>query len=471
MKPPGISRYPVLIACLFISACGSPSGTQAQRNRIKPVAMTAEAIQKIVLEGSLVSLIRNPFSSTRKGFSMLRNRSKIIVDSGIRHFTQTTPPPRTAISIDDALNALGYPKPIPGQLNFLIDGKAFFDDLHRSVRSAQKRVDTQIFIFDNDDVATSYADLLREKSAHIRCRVLFDELGSLSNWWIDPDSPMPHNHRPPASMINYLKDNSHVKVRVSRNPWLVADHTKLILIDRKIAYLGGMNIGREYRYDWHDMMVRIQGPVVTALQNNFDRSWRLQGGLGDWTIPFHRRLKHRTTLARGEIGIRILKTTPGHNDIKNAMLTAIRMSQKRIYLHVAYFTSDVFLRELIKARQRGVDVRMIFPVKIDSALLNTGNRAAARKLVEHGAQVFLYPKASHTKALVVDDWACLGSANLDALSLRINTELNIAFSDPSTVKRLIKELFTKDFKKSKHLTRRDVRNWMDSPAKIIAEQL
>ena len=79
-------------------------------------------------------------------------------------------------------------------------------------------------------------------------------------------------------MVAYLQHGSEVKVRKSRNPWLVTDHVKQIIIDGKTAYIGGMNIGREYRYDWHDMMIKLSGPVVTAMQNDFNRAWSLQGG-------------------------------------------------------------------------------------------------------------------------------------------------------------------------------------------------
>lgn len=272
-------------------------------------------------------------------------------------------------------------------------------------------------------------------------------------------------------MVHYLKKDSPIKVRLSRNPWFVADHSKLILIDGKIAYLGGMNIGREYRYDWHDMMMKVRGPIVTELQNLFNKSWRLQGGIGDWGMPFYQPAKYRKTRMNDEIDVRILKTKSGKNDIKNAMLMAVKMSKKRVFLHVTYFTSEVFVRELIKAQQRGVDVRMIFPDKIDSKIVHRSNLIAAKKLTQAKAKVYLYPRAAHMKALVIDDWACVGSANMDGLSMQINEELNISFSDKKTVDKLVQNLFEKDFKQSKLLNNDDVADWKKSILKSLADQL
>jgi len=461
-----------LLACLFISACGLPGGrTWQQRRQIKPIGLPVETLHKVLIVGTAVSIVRNPFTATHKGLNMLKSRSEILGDVALRYLPEDTTPPQPGLSIDQALDAEGYPKSIPGHVDFLIGGKAFFGDLNREVNAAQKYVDTQIFIFDNDDVAAAYADLLKKKSANIPCRVMFDHMGSIGSWWSDPDTPVRENYVPPVSMVSYLKEDSRVKVRLSRNPWLVADHSKLILIDGKTAYLGGMNIGREYRYDWHDMMMKVRGPLVTVLQNQFNKSWRLQGGIGDWGMPFYRPLKYRKTRMNDEIDVRVLKTKPSKSDIKNAMLMAIKMSKKRIFLHASYFTSEVLLRELIKARQRGVDVRMVIPNKIDSEIVHRSNQAAAKKLTQAKAKVYLYPMASHLKALVIDDWACVGSANMDGLSLRINDELNIAFSDKKTVDRLVRNLFVKDFKRSKLLKNKDVADWEESIFKAVADQL
>ena len=82
-------------------------------------------------------------------------------------------------------------------------------------------------------------------------------------------------------MVNYLRQGSRVRVRVHANPWLTGDHSKAIIVDRRRAFVGGMNIGREYQYDWHDLMMEVTGPVVDVLQHDLDKSWAKAGPLGD----------------------------------------------------------------------------------------------------------------------------------------------------------------------------------------------
>jgi len=378
--------------------------------------MPVEAVQKILITGTLVSSIRNPLTSTRRRLCMLRSRCAIVADHWQRHLPAADATIDHRLTIEQALDAQNLPAPIPGTVDYLIDGEDFFRELHHSVENATEYVDTRIFLFDNDDVAASYADLLGKKSESVPCRVLLDQLGTVISWWIDPNTEMREGYQPPASMVRYLKRNGDVKVRMSYNPGLVTDHTKLIIIDGEEAYLGGMNIGREYLEERHDMMVRVRGPVVTALQNEFNRAWRLQGGWGDWGMRFQKApMRYRKTPRTGDLAIRILKTGPCHEDINKALIAAIRMSRKRIYLHVSYITSDHLVRELVEARGRGVEITMILPAKSDTELLNNNNHAAAWDLLNAGAKAYLYPQSSHMKAVVVDDWACLGSANLDAL--------------------------------------------------------
>ena len=112
----------------------------------------------------------------------------------------------------------------------------------------------------------------------------------------------------------------------------------------------------------------------------------------------------------------------------DASLLAIRGAEKRIYIVNPYFASDEIVTALRFAVRRGVDVRVILAAEGDSAIMDVGNLATARVLIAGGAKFYRYPKMAHLKVMVCDDWATVGSANLDTLSMRINRELNIAFS-------------------------------------------
>lgn len=459
------------LICGLLVGCALPdTPLWNERQTAGSVRMPMEAATKVVVRGSVISVFRNPVTTTFKGIGMFKNRVEIAAEKLVL-LDSVDDEYREAKGIEDFLDRMEMPERVPGKIDYLIDGKAFFGSLEKAVRGAKVSVDSRVFIYDNDDVAVRFSDLLKEKSKTVKCRVLMDELGSITGWWTQPDSALPKGFVAPASMPHYLREGSRVDVRESRNPWLVTDHTKVFVIDGEIGFLGGMNIGREYRYDWHDMMVKVEGPVVTVLQNDFNRAWRLQGGIGDFGMPFLRKAKFRKSLRAGEFGMRVLKTAPGKREIEDSMLAAIRMARKRVYCQNSYFTSDALVAELVRAKERGVDVRMVFPEDNDSKLLDVGNQGVAKTLIDAGARVYMYPQFTHVKAMVVDDWACVGSANYDGLSMRINEELNVAFTDKEAVGRLVSELFLKDFRRSKRLRKMDTTGWMGAVLEPVIDQL
>ena len=461
----------LLVFSLILCSCSANENTLLfnQPEQELPRSLPVDVVNHIVLQGGIISAIRNPFSTFQKGLSLSHNRAFLLASPLTDNIPAAGKAPTE--SIEAALDRLNIPEPIPGKVDFLIDGETFFPALHDAVGKASKSVETRIYIFGNDKVATRYSDLLKKISPTVHCRVLMDELGSLASWWEKKD-PSQRTLRGGDSIIDYLEaDQSKVRVRKSRNPFFTTDHSKVIIVDGQTAFLGGMNIAHEYRYDWHDLMARVQGPIVTALQNDFNRAWRHQGGGGDWTIPFFIPQKFRKELRDNEIGIRVLKTGPHVTEIEDALIAAIRQSRKRIYLQNPYFTSGIIQQELIAAQKREVDVRVIFSEDNDSKLIGLNNQSVAKRFVENGISTYLYPKFSHVKAIVVDDWTCLGSANLDALSLLINAEVNIAFTDPKATSTLVRDLFLTDFKKSKKLERKDVKDWDDPLSETISKQL
>ena len=114
----------------------------------------------------------------------------------------------------------------------------------------------------------------------------------------------------------YLEDDSKVHVRRTLNPWLVADHTKLIVADDEVALLGGMNIGREYFSEWHDLMVRIDGPVVRDLARDFEETWRQAGPWGDLSFLLPDREIPETRKSTGEGKVRLLRTDAANGKIE-----------------------------------------------------------------------------------------------------------------------------------------------------------
>jgi len=234
----------------------------------------------------------------------------------------------------------------------------------------------------------------------------------------------------------------------------IGDHTKTTIIDGKTAFVGGMNIGREYRYDWHDLMMEVSGPIVDQLQHDSDKAWARASLFGDAAnlIAIVRGKKIRS----GDEGypVRALYTRNFDSEIYRAQVEAIRRSQRYILIENSYFSDDLITYELAKARQRGVDVRVILPEAGNHESLHASNQVAINTLLDNGIRVYVYPGMTHVKAAIFDGWACVGSANFDKLSLEVNKELNLATSESATVRELLDEVFIPDLAISREVTER-----------------
>lgn len=367
-----------------------------------------------------------------------------------------------------------------GTIRYLIDGDEFFPRLIQRINEASESIYVRTYIFDTDDFAVKIADLLKNRSHYVDTRVLLDGGGSIMASKVDSKS-MPADHIGPVAMRTFLKEGSKIRVRQRTNPFLFFDHSKTTILDQKLAFIGGMNIGREYRYDWHDMMMEIKGPVVDILRNDFNRAWAHAGFMGDLEKLIYKLKRKKTETDDLGYPIRVLFTRPGDSQIYRTQIAAIRNAKRYIYIQNAYFSDDKILYELVKASRRGVDVRVILPdvgnwkkISLTGSLknmMNSSNALAANVMLANGIKVYLYPGVSHIKAAVYDGWACLGSANFDKASLHLNEEINIATSHAPAVNRLIERLFHHDFEKSRELTMAYKIAGIDYISELIADQL
>ena len=303
--------------------------------------------------------------------------------------------------------------------------------------------------------------------------MLIDGLGSILA--ASTDSPhMPTDFNKPVKIGPYLTSGSRVKFRSRTNPFAFGDHTKTTIIDGELAYIGGMNIGREYRYEWHDAMAEVSGPVVDVLWQEYRNAWEAAGFGGDWGFFLYKLfvppIKPRAE-REGDYPIRVLKTNPSDSQIYRAQMGAIRSAQRYIYIQNLYFSNALFVHDLIEARHRGVDVRLIMPVAGDNGIMNAAAILTANRLFQAGARVYLYPRMSHVKAAIYDGWACFGSANFDKLSLRINEEINLGFSEPEAVQGLLDRLFYPDFEDAVEMTEPFRTDWRNHIAELLANQL
>lgn len=430
------------------------------------------------IAGSHAGVVTRPVTALKRLFFFVYDTVKDAVPAAWR--SELKPVPEVEGPDNEKMDLVAWEKRLDkitgvktsfGTLDFLVDGDEYFPKFFAAVQKATQKVSIRTYIFDNDDFALEVADTLRKRSQDIKVKILLDGLGTIVATGVDPVS-LPDKHQPPPSVRNYLSNNSQIKVRQQLNPWFTGDHAKTVIVDDNRAFIGGMNIGREYRYEWHDLMVDVQGPVVGELAYGFDKAWAGAGVLGDLeSLAFSLRKRKENSSGSSGYPIRVLHTRPGDSEIRNVQLEAIRRARNYIFIQNPYFTDDSILCEILKARQRGVDVRVVLPGGIDNGLVGRSNMLAANKMIKNGIRVYLLPGMTHVKAAVYDGWACFGSANFDKLSFRVNYEINLATSHRGAVRDLLDRLFYPDFMVSKELTENVPIKASDYLLEIVADQL
>ena len=457
--------------------CLTPAALYDTTERGLNLAVTARGLSALLLEGHGLALLKNPLSSVARLADLGVETLARFLRLPLPKAGKKPPPLAAAPGLDLAAweswldRATGTRREL-GSLRLLIDGDRFFSRLRQAIAEATNHVHFEVYIFDRDEIAVALADQLRQRAPQIEVKVLLDRMGSLAAGIAVRATPTPEDFTPPISILTYLQRASRVQARSFLNPWLSTDHSKLLLVDGTRAWLGGMNIGREYRYEWHDLMVEVQGPVVASFEAQFNRDWAHAGPLGD--LGYAAALvggapKEPTPPPGPWVALRRLPTKTGWKPFSAAVQASLGRARNYIYVENPYLFDKRIVAGLVRARQRGVDVRVILPRVNDLASGARGNLVLANYLLEQGVRVFFYPGMTHVKALLVDGWACLGSGNLNHLSLRLNQEQNIATSDPGFAACLKHDLFNEDFARSYELTEPVSLEWMDFLADLILE--
>ncbi|RYD37735.1 MAG: phosphatidylserine/phosphatidylglycerophosphate/cardiolipin synthase family protein [Verrucomicrobiaceae bacterium] len=459
----------ILVSC-------APVSTETGSVQASGMLAGGKEILRATIRATTVSAIRQPVTTVKLGLTNLWNRPREILTGNFELDPSLRQPLAEAPGTPEfeaLLDRRKFPHAASGSLEWLVDGPGFFPELDRQIAAASQSIHCQVFIFDNDDIAVRYADRLKARAGEVKVRVLFDDLGSTFAANSAPETHGPVGFVPPDDMEDYLEKGSNVRARRILNPWFSCDHTKLLVFDNRTAILGGMNIGREYYSEWHDLMVKVDGPVVAQLSREFNRAWRKAGALGDFGLFRTPQALRRHKPVTGGIPLRVLRTDPaeGRHEVLEASLLAIRGAKKRVWIENPYFAHDDIAVACEAAARRGVDVRVIIPARGDSSIMDIGNLSTAYGLIQAGAKVFSYPGMTHMKVMICDDWASMGSANLDTLSMRINRELNLGFSHPAAVRKLADKVFTPDFSRSRRLRVEETRSASADLAEMIADQL
>lgn len=364
----------------------------------------------------------------------------------------------------------------------LRNGQEKFDDLFKAVKQAKSSVHLEYFNFRNDSIAFELFDLLKEKVKEgVEVRALFDAFGNASN-----NRPLKRKH------LKALREAGIeiYKYDPIRFPWInhvfTRDHRKIVIIDGKVAYTGGMNVadyyikGTEVVGSWHDMHCRIEGEEVNTLQKIFLHIWNKQTKQNISGAKYYRGianadyfegLKPDVCASKGHKIVGIINREPRTSNkiIRKFYVNAIDNARDSIKVINPYFTLNRRLKKAFRdAAKRGVKVEIMLSVKSDIPLTPDCGFYNAHKLMKAGCEVWMYqPGFHHTKVIMVDGQICtIGSANLNARSLRWDYEENAVIIDKCTTQEL-SDLFDRDKAESFKLTPESWDSWRSGWNKFV----
>lgn len=354
--------------------------------------------------------------------------------------------------IVNQLRAKGVSFSHNNSVTLLMNGKEKFDDLFKAIDQARSSIHLEYFNFRNDSINSELIKHLSAKAKEgVEVRAVFDGFGNFSN-----DSPMKKKH---LKAIR-AQGIEIAEFKPIRFPWIDTvfnrDHRKIVVIDGKVAYTGGMNVadyyikGTKVVGSWHDMHCRIEGDEVNTLQKIFLRMWYIATGQkvsgakyyrGISNADYIKGLRPDTTATVGRKMVGIINREPHTTKdiIRYFYIKAINDAKDSIKLINPYFTLTHKLKKALRnAARRGVKVEILLSVKSDIPLTPDCGFYNAHQLMKQGCIVWLYrPGFHHTKIIMVDGAFCtVGSANLNARSLRWDREENAVIIDKNTTKEL-----------------------------------
>lgn len=326
------------------------------------------------------------------------------------------------------------------RIELLVNGETFFPQLIRRINRAEKEIFIETFILTEDRVGKALQKaLIAAAKRGVWISVTADSYGT---FFLDADYIKALTEAGAIFQIfdpqpRWLKSRPNLFRRL---------HRKLAVIDGRYAFIGGINLSHEHMTEYgpmakQDYAVEIEGPAVPIIRNlckayvpdahdkhlgERQAHLRRPPKVGDASISFVARDNRRF-----------------RNDIEKAYLLGIRKARKRIYIANAYFFPSLrMLHALRRAAKRGVEVVVILQGEPDIPLALRAARCLYDELTGDGVKVYEYlERPLHAKIAVIDDdWATIGSSNLDPLSLALNLEANVVVLDPSFNKQLFEEM-------------------------------
>jgi cardiolipin synthase len=336
--------------------------------------------------------------------------------------------------------------------DLLIDGPAFFPRLLEDIEAATSDVHIIIFGYKPGEIGDRFRDVLVRKAAQgLGVRLMVEGGYSqprLGSWDLYREL-IAGGVEVVANQGAFLDLDGPIGRR--RIDWRFDDlghfdHRKVVVVDGRVAFVGGPGIEDHYADDrFHDVMLRLEGPIVTQLQAVFLLSWHFQGGPLPASSGDLDRFFPEPPAGDG-VEMEILLNNPGerHLPIAPAFHAAIAGASRRLYVVNPYLADRAIIRGILDAAARGAEVRVIVPADPRSLPASAAVRHWFPAFRAAGIDVREHPQMAHAKVVLADDTVLAGTANLDALSLRRNWELQLRVHDPGLADHVARELFDRD---------------------------
>ncbi|PFH12135.1 cardiolipin synthase [Collimonas sp. PA-H2] len=381
--------------------------------------------------------------------------------------------PANASSRLNALAAMeeavtGSPLIKGNKVSLLFDGPQTMTAMIAAIGQARSTINFETYIFDQDQLGQRFADILIEKQrAGVQVNIIYDSVGSIG-------TPSEFFERMRAAGIRLVEFNPvNPLKRFGRWQLNHRDHRKILVVDGKVGFTGGVNISAAYANSslfrsrlrssagpvgWRDTHIQIEGPAVASLQLLFLQTWSNQHAEDLPDLDYFPKLEQA-----GDKTVHVLGSQPdGDYSLYKAYILAIQQARQSIHITTPYFAPDRQLADaLIAAARRGVDVSLILPSVTDSGLVFRAGQSFYTQLLSAGIRIYqLQGSVLHAKTAVIDgNWSTVGSANMDIRSFLHNYEANVIVIDDQFGHEM-ERAFREDVRGSRQIT---LEQWQQRP--------
>ena len=399
------------------------------------IALTScSTLPKLDYIGTRIDANAAPTIENAQGDALSKKRVAAMLDRRLRHSSIDL---KARAAIEEAVT--GSPLIAGNAVTLLYDGPQTMGAMMAAITDAKESINLETYIFDQDELGLRFADLLIAKQqAGVDVNILYDSVGTIG-------TPNVFFDRMKAAGIRLVAFNP-VNPFKRFGSWDLnnRDHRKILVVDGKVGFTGGVNISATYARSspfhaksgsgsrsgsgkplgWRDTHIRIEGPAVSALQAIFIDGWESQhaGEMAD-------RDYFPALASAGDRIVRVVGSTPtSDHEIYQAYVLAMQQASKSIHITSAYFVPDVQVVAALKAAAaRGIDVTLVLSGVTDSGVVLHAAQSFYTELLEAGIHIYQFNlSVLHAKTAVIDGvWSTIGSTNLDTRSFLLNNEVNV----------------------------------------------